>query len=163
MRVSAGLSVPIGEPVPSPSIPVGSGRDDGTLTAEQAEARYQLLDLAAALDDLPAALGAEQVGDQEPYQPQALAVVATPTPTDQELGEPVAWPGPALPAQDAQTDTGSCTVVRGADLAPVLDAAGRAQRWTPWSEGGRTWYLDLRPLLPDETTCEDLTAALPQQ
>lgn len=157
LGISAGQDGIIGEPVPSPSIPVGSGRDDGTLTAEQAGARYRLLDLTAALDDLAAALGEQEVGPQEAYRPQALAVLAAPAPADEPPGEPVPWPGPALPVRDGTGGGGSCTVVRGADLAPVLDAAGQARRWTPWTDGGRTWLLAFRPLLPDEDTCEDLT------
>lgn len=148
---------------------VGSGADLGdppvmdaptthfTLTTEQAGARYRLLDLSAALDDLPAALGEQEVGPQEPYRPQALAVLSAPAPADEPPGEPVPWLGPALPGRDGTGGGGSCTVVRGADLAPVLDAAGQARRWTPWTDDGRTWLLGFRPLLPDEDTCEHLT------
>lgn len=160
LRFSAGLDGVIGEPVPSPSISVGSGRGDGTFTQEQADARYKLLDLAAALDNLPAALGAEQVGEQVPYQFDALAVVMAPGSADDDL-EALPWPGPALPGQDAKINGSSCTVVRGADLAPVLEAASQARLQTPWTDGGRTWDLRFRPLLPDESTCEDL-APLPE-
>jgi len=29
---------------------------------------------------------------------------------------------------------------------------------TPWTSGGKTWWLTLRPLLPDESGCADLAA-----
>lgn len=155
LRFSAGLDGVVGEPAPSPSISVGSGQGDGTLTQEQADARYKLLDLAAALDDLPAALGAEQVGAQVPYQFDALAVDMAPNSADPAL-EALPWPGPTLPGQDAKINGTSCIVVRGADLPAVLEAAGQARLQTPWSDGGRTWDLRFRPLLPDENSCQDL-------
>ncbi len=156
LRFSAGLDGIVGEPVPSPSISVGSGEGDGTLTQAQADARYRLLDLAAALDDLPAALGPEQAGEQEPYRFDALAVVMAPGSADADL-DALSWPGPTLPGQDATINGTPCMVVRGAGLAPVLEAASQARLLTPWSDGGRTWDLRFRPLLPDENTCEDLT------
>ena len=155
LRFSANLEVPIGEPVPSPSISVGSGQGDGTFTQEQADARYKLLDLSAALDDLPAALGTEQVGEEVPYRFDALAVVMAPGSADSGL-EALPWPGPALPGQDVEVGDASCTVVSGADLAPVLEAIDQARLQTPWTSGGRTWDLRFRPLLPDESSCEDL-------
>lgn len=72
------------------------------------------------------------------------------------------WPGPALLGQDVKTHGTTCTVVRGADLPPVLEAVGQARLLTPWSDGGRTWDLRFRPLLPDENTCEDLAASSPE-
>ena len=155
LRFSANLEVPIGEPVPSPSISVGSGRGDGTLTQEQADARYELLDLSAALDDLPAALGDEEVGEEVPYRFDALAVVVAPGSADPS-SEALPWPGPVLPGQDVEVGGASCTVVRGADLVPVLEAVSRARLQTPWTSGGRTYGLRFRPLLPDEDSCEDL-------
>ena len=155
LRSSAGLEVPIGEPVPSPSIAVGSGRGDVTLTQEQADARYRLLDLSAALDDLPAALGDEEVGEEVPYRFDALAVVVAPGSADPGV-QALPWPGPALPSQDVEVDSASCTVVRGADLPPVLEAVSQARLHTPWTDGERTWNLRFRPLLPDETSCEDI-------
>lgn len=158
LTFSAGLDVAVGQDVPSPSISVGSGRDDGTFTQDQADARYELLDLAAALDDLSAALGADQVGAEVAYRPGALAVVATPVDADPSLAA-VPWPGPALPGQDVKVGGASCTVVAGADLAPVLEAAAQARLRTPWTDRGRTWSLSFRPLLPDESGCQDLASA----
>lgn len=160
LRASAGVEVPVGQPTPSPSLRVGSGHEDGTFTQEQADARYKLLDLSAALDDLPAALGADEVGEQVPYRPEALAVIIAPGSADPAL-EATPWPGPPLPGHDAKIGGTSCTVVRGKDLAPVLAAAGRALLKTPWTDGGQTWGLRFRPLLPDENSCQDLTPASP--
>ncbi len=160
LRESAGQIVEVGQPVPSPSIPVGSGGNDGTFTREQADARYKLLELSTILDDLPAAVGASEVSEQVPYQPRALAVIVAPDSADPALPA-LAWPGPALLGQDVKVGGASCTVVHGADLDPVLDAAGRARLKTPWTDGGHTWGLRFRPLLPDENTCEDLAAVSP--
>ena len=38
----------------------------------------------------------------------------------------------------------------------VLATAAKANAATPWTSGGRTWSLHLRPLLPDESGCADL-------
>lgn len=155
LSVSAGLGVPIGEPVPSPSIPVGRGSLDGTFTQEQADARHRLLDLADALADLPGTLGAGAVDEKVPYVPEEVAVLAVPW-GDRPASGPVAWPGPALPGETVGDHGPSCLVVRGDDIAPVLEAAGRATWSTPWTDDGRTWSAWFRPLLPDEHGCEDL-------
>ena len=152
LEESAGLGVPIGEPEPSPSISVGSGRGDGTFTREQADARYRLLDLVAALDDLPATLGADAVGQEVPYVPEAVAAVATPW-VEQSAPDPIAWPGPALPG--AEIGGVPCVVARG-EQAGALLALDAARLRTPWTDGGRTWSVRFRPLLPDEHTCADL-------
>ena len=156
LNVSARLGVPIGEPAPSPSIPVGRGSVDSTFTQEQADARYRLLDLADALADLPAALGAGEVGEETPYVPEAVAVLAVPR-DEQPAPDPIAWPGPALPGESMGDDgVPWCLVVRGGDVAPVLEAAGRALWSSPWTDGGTTWSVRFRPLLPDEHGCADL-------
>ena len=155
LRFSAGLEVPIGEPAPSPSVPVGRGSVDGTFTQVQADARYRLLDLTDALADLPRTLGAGAVGEEVPYAPEAVAVLAFPR-GDRPAVDPIAWPGPALPGETMGDQGPSCLVVRGDDVAPVLDAASGAVWRTPWADGGTTWSVRFRPLLPDEHGCDDL-------
>lgn len=155
LSVSAGLGVPIGEPVPSPSIPVGRGSIDSTFTQEQADARYRLLDLADSLDDLPKTLGAGAVGPEVPYVPEAVAAVATPW-GEESVADPIAWPGPPLPGEEVGGVP--CVVVRGEQVDALL-ALDAARLWTPWTDGGRTWSIVLRPLLPDERGCADLAPA----
>jgi hypothetical protein len=49
-----------------------------------------------------------------------------------------------------------CATVAGAQLAPVLAAAGTANALTPWTSGGKRWIVAFRPLLPDEKDCGSL-------
>ena len=51
-----------------------------------------------------------------------------------------------------------CGTVEGADattLTPLFDAANVE---THWSSAGKQFYLQVRPLLPDESGCSDPTA-----
>jgi hypothetical protein len=132
------------------------------LTADQVAARTKLRDLVAAVSvDLPATLGMK-AGSEQPYEPVALAAIATPyvAPDPATAGKEqpaVAWPGPALPGTSVGKglETG-CVTVGGADTAKVLAAADKANAATPWTSGARKWTVILRPLLPDETDCADL-------
>jgi hypothetical protein len=139
-----------------------SGADTGSgLSADQVAARNKLRDLVTAVNDLPGTLGIK-AGSEQPYEPAALAAIATPyvAPDPATVGKEqpaVAWPGPALPgtAVGKGLETG-CVTVTGADTAKVLAAADKANAATPWTSGGRKWTVNLRPLLPDETGCADL-------
>ncbi|MBT2507853.1 hypothetical protein J7I98_18585 [Streptomyces sp. ISL-98] len=92
-----------------------------------------------------------------PYTPASLAVFATPVEGGDEDAEPVVWPYDDPGLTGMPTREGQCTA-----LAP--DASRAAQRLaraatpeTLWrAPGGRTYHLDFRPLLPDETGCGDL-------
>lgn len=42
------------------------------------------------------------------------------------------------------------------DVDRLLAALERASTLTPWTSGGSRWQVRPRPLLPDETGCEDL-------
>jgi hypothetical protein len=127
--------------------------DDPNFTAPQRAARQALQDL---VDELRRPLpGPAQV----PYTPTGVAVIAQPwqDPGDPALPNPpaVAWPGPALPGRYL-TERLGCAIATGATADAVIAAATRANARTPWSYGAQRWTLTLRPLLPDETTCEDL-------
>ena len=132
------------------------------LTEAQLRAREKLIDLLTALTDLPATLGAEVAGDEQPYEATVVAAIASPgspEPTDQDVAARAAeldWPGPALPGEKIGPDTG-CVTATGAQATAVLAAAAKASAATPWRSGGNTWTVALRPLLPDETGCADLT------
>lgn len=133
------------------------------LNAEQIAGRRKLRDLLDALTDLPATLGTGRVGAAQPYTPVAVAAVAGPwtDPGDPALGKqaPVAWPGPALPGESLGDglDLG-CVTVRGEAVGRVLAAARPANALTPWTSGGKRWSVILRPLLPDESGCADLSS-----
>jgi hypothetical protein len=131
------------------------------LTEAQVRARRKLSGLLTALTDLPATLG-DRAGPEQPYQAPAVAAVAspwTPAATDQDAaaGPPeLDWPGPALPGEAIWLDVG-CVTATGEQASAVLGAAAKASAATPWRSGGRTWTVALRPLLPDEAGCADLT------
>jgi hypothetical protein len=132
----------------------------GGLTPDQLAARAKLRDLLTAVSDPHTTLGVP-AGAEQPYEPAALAAIATPyTAPDPAIGKDqpeVAWPGPALPGTPVGKglETG-CVTVSGADTAKVLAAADKANAATPWTSGGRKWTVLLRPLLPDEKECADL-------
>jgi hypothetical protein len=142
--------------------------EDG-LTPQQIEARQPLIDLWDKLTDLPATLGPDAAGAEQLYQPAALAVVSQPWPDTTPEEPEREWPGPALPG-DPFGPTGSrvsgsdlrCLTVTGTDLTAVLEEAQTATEHTPWRwHGDSAWEtgsyaLWFRPLLPDETSCDDM-------
>ncbi|RJK94885.1 hypothetical protein [Vallicoccus soli] len=130
---------------------------DPALTAEQQDARARL---AAAVEEAAAAV---QGAATSPYEPAAVAALVAPVPpgpADPAVGArtPVPWPGPALPGEPlGEGVEGGCVVARGAQADAVLDAAADADALTPWTSGGAEWSVVLRPLLPGEEGCADLT------
>jgi hypothetical protein len=135
--------------------------DGGGLSVEQQAARGELIGLVDVLTSPEGPLGAE---GPESYAPQAVAAVVTPwaADPDPELVQPeVAWPGPALPGEPLEERLGlSCVVARGAEADAVLAAAAGANALTPWlATDGSRWALTLRPLLPHETGCADLSGS----
>jgi len=131
----------------------GGGAVEG-VTEEQSAARDRLVEL---LDSLTALGNSATTA----YVPGAVAAIASPwiDPGDGMSYPAIAWPGPALPG----TPTGGppdmgCVTVAGAEVAPLLELAGTATQLTPWTTpDGATWAVTFRPLLPEESGCEDLT------
>jgi hypothetical protein len=138
--------------------------DQGGMTAAQKAGRAKLATLLNELTDLPATLGSAGAAAAEPYVPTALAAVAHPFVANDDpalSGQPaLPWPGPALPGQSlgAGLELG-CVTVTGDQLARVLAAVRQANTATAWASGGKQWSVTFRPLLPEETGCEDLRAA----
>jgi len=136
----------------------GLGVDEG-LTPEQVAARQKLVDLQAALSDLPSTLGADAAGEETAYEPTAVAGVTSPfvAPDDGLTQAEIAWPGPALPGEPlGNFPDMSCVTISGTELASVLAAAEGANMLTPWVWEDQRWFVGFRPLLPDESTCADL-------
>ena len=154
-------AAPPSDPAWSDGLGGGNGFDDG-LTDEQRAERARLLELRAALTDVEATLGPQAAGPARPYRPAALAVLAEPLgPTREgDDGDPLPWPGPALPGATVDAVVGAtqatCVLADGAALGPALDAAATADARRPWSWAGARWALAFRPLLPDETGCADV-------
>jgi hypothetical protein len=136
---------------------------DAGLTDEQIVARRHLRELIDQTRDLPATLGAERVGPEQAYEPQTLAVVSRAWPDGNAPTEPDRdWPGPMLPGQPLPKnpiigeDDLTCLTVAGPELSAVVDAAAGATRDTPWVWDGHRYVVWLRPLLPGESSCDDL-------
>jgi len=87
-----------------------------------------------------------------PYEPERLAAIATMTGT----AGPDVRPWPTDPLTGAQTVDGYCGIVEGPQIAEVTALARGATAATRWSNGGRVFQLDFRPLLPHETDCQSL-------
>jgi hypothetical protein len=177
MAVDAGVGVEADYGLPGvtdmPSTRFTVATDDGVRTSEvyalevdegltpaQLDARSKLRDLQAALTDLPGTLGADAAGEETPYEPVTMVALASPffAPEDGLSQPELAWPGPALPGEALGTFAQlNCLAVTGSDLAPVLDAAAQANQLTPWVWEGQPWFVTFRPLLPEESSCAELS------
>jgi hypothetical protein len=101
------------------------------------------------------------VGDDQPYQWNALQILAAPADPaqqpDPQLVTIVDWPLGALATLG--TDVGGdnrCAVVTGTDLATLRPLLATANELTLWRSGGQTYSLQLHPLLPDDQGCPAL-------
>jgi hypothetical protein len=140
---------------------LGFDDDARELTPVQQAARQALRDLETALRDLPSTLGPDAVKAEQPYSGAVIAVLSRPlAKSDLPAGadQPKkTWPGPTRLGGSAKTWGVSCTTITGDGLHPVLDAAMSAHENTTWVWNGQHWLARFRPLLPDETSCDDLT------
>ncbi|MEU7904620.1 hypothetical protein [Actinoplanes sp. NPDC049118] len=135
--------------------------DDPLLTAPQKQARKKLL---AFIEELNRITTQPAGGTPQQYRPEVLAAIVRPyvEPGDglPERPKKVGWPGPALPGESLNPTVGiNCVAATGKQVDAVLAAAKEANAATPWTSGGKTYSVRLRPLLPDETGCADLKAA----
>nr|MDT0659270.1 hypothetical protein [Micromonospora sp. DSM 115978] len=138
------------------------GADESGLTADQRAAREKLREFAESLTSDSGPLGGGVAGEEsQPYVPTAVAAIAEPWVGggDIDAQPEVAWPGPELPgAPLGSADLGlGCVTVTGDEASKLLSAAEQANAATPWTSAGKQWTVTLRPLLPDETDCADLT------
>jgi hypothetical protein len=126
------------------------------------DARARLLAFRNALTDLPTLVGAANVSDGGLFQASAYRIVSReePSPTGAS-GSPVTvvkWPlttplaSFGAPLGAGITDT-RCGTVDGADAITLRPAMEKANAETHWSSGGKSYYLRVRPLLPDESGC----------
>lgn len=127
-------------------------------TAEQRAARKELADLANHLTDLNGWLGAGTASEEEPYEPSSVAIFArsyVKRPDEQVAEQKVAWRGPD-PKAGTDSPAGRCTVLSGEPLAKVRKDLQGSNTLTRWQTPGGDWSFRIRPLLPEERTCEDL-------
>lgn len=128
------------------------------LTTDQQANRDRMLGLVQALTDLRKTLGKDAVSAEKPYVPSVVAGLAGDWSADPNVPQQEkAWPGPALPGQPLPNPTFGCVAASGDQATAVLAAAATANTITPWTSGGKKWLVQIRPLLPQETGCADLT------
>ncbi len=132
--------------------------DDPQLTAAQRTSRAKLAAFLTRLDEMAAAPG------QQPYRATTLAALARAydVPDDglPKQPGPIAWPGPALPGEYLNPNVKiGCVTASGAERDAILAVVKDANQNTPWGSGGNEYMVTFRPLLPDETGCDDLRAA----
>ncbi len=143
-------------------VPALTEAGDGAygLTADQRAARTRLRAFVASLTSDSGLLAPTEADSAKPYVPTVVAGVAVPFVEAEGLGQPeVAWPGPTLPGEPLGADTGpGCVTVTGAELQMLLAAAAETTAAARWTSDGKSWMVQLRPLLPDETSCGDLVA-----
>jgi hypothetical protein len=124
------------------------GFDDG-LTAEQRENRRRLQQFIGFAGHAHG-VGVHVVpGSTRRYEPEVLAVRVEKFLSDVKTEERH-WPLGDLAGTD-------CAVFRGTELAAVLGAADGAREDVRWFSGDDSYRLVLRPLLPDERSCDDVT------
>jgi hypothetical protein len=108
--------------------------------------------LGTAVVDLP-------ITGEQRYRPHAVAVLAQPAKHVEPGPEGVAvTPEPALLEWPVGRLRPGCSVVSGPDLEPVLGAARRANELTRWRSGGSLYTVAFRPLLPGESSCDDIAS-----
>lgn len=129
-----------------------SGDDQQTLRALQA--------LREDLTDLESWLPEGSVRPEDFYLAERMRIFVTQYQADPEpelAQTEMAWPleGPLTEFGEPVAPEGyRCGVVEGQDLGPVLEAAGNANRLTPWVDGtGAEYAVTFRPMLPDESGC----------
>jgi hypothetical protein len=125
----------------------------GTLTQAQRDARAALRGFVALTE--------QQDPKATAYTPTRLAVWVAPAlaqPTADS--EPVVWPlatAPTVPgAPGAEGIDYRCSVIEGADVAPLLAAAQKAPAGAQWiaaADRNATFQVVVRALLPDEAGC----------
>jgi hypothetical protein len=128
---------------------------DDELEDDEREAREQLRDVIGSVDVDEAS---------KTYEPGALAVFIQPFDADERGDSPPAqtldWPlgdlaGAGEPYEGF--DDTSCLVLTGDDAQTAIDAAGDANEGDAWNSGDQLYALVFRPLLPDESSCADLS------
>jgi hypothetical protein len=129
--------------------------DGGMIDEATRAGRAALRSFVDALTGIPES---DFVGDWAPFEPTALKLIATRVDElPDEAGNPVAWPIGVI--DDAGTVIGDgslglrCIDVSDDDLAVLLPVLRGATVVTPFTSGGATFSLIVRPLLPGETGC----------
>lgn len=127
------------------------GADFGPLMLEDPlkPVREKLIAFRKNLKDLDAWLGAE-VSPAQPFSYHRLAVLNRPLGAGEEPFEaPLQWPL-ADPAQ------ARCVVFTGDMLTQAAQLAATANAYAAWKSNSKLYYLQFRPMMPDENDCHSL-------
>jgi hypothetical protein len=97
------------------------------------------------------------LGPEGDYEASGSRLILTDVRLDEELPQPeIAWPL-AEPLADFGAPAGvagyRCGVVEGEDWSTIHAEAAEANQLTPWVDGGDSFSILFRPLLPDEAGC----------
>lgn len=128
-------------------------RADQLDSDEEEQDRFADADRAAKVAALIRALRERAAEADEPLAVTTHVVVATQAAQDPAAD---AWPGPRLGTFPAVSSTQRCGLVTGAErdaVAAAVDADGFGGRYR---DGGATWQVVGRVLLPHEDNCRDV-------
>jgi hypothetical protein len=142
--------------------------DDPNWTDEDKAALAKLQEFSGRTMDVTSWVDPANVASaDEEYPIERVQIVAQPidpsqaTPDDPTQNQPpVDWPL-TTPISQVATVTElvpgdqvlTCGVIEGGDAATFVAAARDANQLTPWVSEGTSYFLWIRPLLPDETGC----------
>jgi hypothetical protein len=123
------------------------GIDGSANGGESDPDRTALFEFVTAVSDLPTAVGAENLGPEEPYVPDAYLIRATPLdapPAAEDGIEPkvVDWPADA---SVALADAAECAEVPAGEVGELFESADQI---TYFAEGDTTYQLAVTPKLP---------------
>ncbi|MEW2358388.1 hypothetical protein [Spirillospora sp. NPDC029432] len=99
---------------------------------------------------------ADQAAPPAAYRAPRIAALAGESPATD--GRRVSdWPVDRPLGEGVRAAGGLCTVYTGEDRDTVFKHIATAMDDRRWRSGGRLYSVRLRPMLPDERTCEDIT------
>ncbi|WP_344589857.1 hypothetical protein [Actinomadura vinacea] len=98
---------------------------------------------------------ADQAEPSRPYRSSRVAVLAGESPAagGQRVSD---WPLKRPLGRGEQAAGALCTVVTGDDRDTAVKHVATADGDHRWRSGGKVYSVRLRPLLPDERTCQDV-------
>lgn len=136
---------------------LGGFEQGDNASAESKAGRAKLQHFLDMIGDLDKWMPAGSLGEEEPFEIEALRAVVTDAPEDRgddvKPGE-MDWPLGSLATFGQASGPVRCGVVSDADLDELLPMARKATQITEWKSDGKFYNVLMRPQLPDETGCE---------
>jgi hypothetical protein len=123
------------------------------------EVRRSVLSFLDDLNDLTSWLPASGIGGKRPYEAAGANLFVTPFRGRPDPAQAqVPWPLDDPPAADGEPSAGyRCETVTGGEWIAIEAAAAEATTLTPWTSADERYQVLIRPLLPDEGRCPDVT------